>query len=517
MTSQGDIIEEDALPEVASQRYEPVSVLGEGSFAITYHVRDRTSGEDLALKVLRVERIDDWKALELFEREANVLQRLDHPHIPGYADFHRDDEAAVAYLAQCLAPGRSIEEHLSDGVHFGRDELHELARQLLEILTYLETRRPPVVHRDLKPENLLYDGNQVYLVDFGAVREIERQCTGGSTVAGTFGYMAPEQLYGEATPASDLYALAMTLIHIATGIRPDELERDQMRPKFRDRADVSPAFAQLLERMTEPDAGERIQSAQECLQLLKGLDESADHVPAATEDADDAWRQGRDLIEHRGDSDGSDDIPSPVATGDDELSITTDGDARWKVVFRPSWRRRLTGLTPIGSEWALFVKLSGALFAALVIGVLFAALAYEQTIFGLLRGMLPGGHALGTAPLTAIAAAVASVPFLITYLFFFRTFVSERLPRTVDLEIKDGAMAVSASHLHYMRRVRFASPMSAVEVHVQRPSDSPWGVVQLTDDYSNLQLAVPMLTADERDRLYELFDSTSVKHLTEYE
>jgi serine/threonine protein kinase len=95
----------------------------------------------------------------------------------------------------------------------------------------LHARVPPVLHRDIKPANVILrpDGAPV-LVDFGAVRTVFRAAAeGGSTVVGTFGYMPFEQYMGQASPASDLYALGATLLHVITGRGPAEFATPRRR------------------------------------------------------------------------------------------------------------------------------------------------------------------------------------------------------------------------------------------------------------------------------------------------
>ena len=85
MTRESNLSEQfetTELPEAISERFDIVDILGEGGFATTYRARKRSSEQEVALKVIRVEQLDDWKAFELFEREAKVLRRLDYPRIP---------------------------------------------------------------------------------------------------------------------------------------------------------------------------------------------------------------------------------------------------------------------------------------------------------------------------------------------------------------------------------------------------------------------------------------------------
>ena len=266
------------LGSTLSQRYRLAEVLGQGSFGTTYAADDLETGERVAIKVLDLRRVDDWKAVELFEREAKVLAALDHPQIPEYIDFIPVAESHSAYLIQALAPGRSLADRLSAGEHFSQDQVRDLAAQLLDILAYLAERLPPVVHRDLKPGNvLLADDGRCYLVDFGSVRDaVEARAGGGSTVAGTFGYMAPEQLHGDANPTSDLYGLGMTLVHVLTGVEPTELERVRLKVDFRRHVTLDRGFAGFIDRLIEPMPEDRFSSPRAA---ARALERGADLVP----------------------------------------------------------------------------------------------------------------------------------------------------------------------------------------------------------------------------------------------
>jgi eukaryotic-like serine/threonine-protein kinase len=208
---QGDVLRQD---EVLAAKYRIVGVLGRGGSSVTYEAERLQDGVHVALKELRLSRLDDWKVLELFEREARVLANITHPAIPAYVDQFSVErpEGPVFYLAQQLAPGRSLADRVASGWRADEAEVKRIAEVLLDILDYLHSRLPAVYHRDLKPQNIVReDSGKVWLVDFGSVRDIHRTTSGGSTVAGTFGYMAPEQLHGVARAESDLYALGATL------------------------------------------------------------------------------------------------------------------------------------------------------------------------------------------------------------------------------------------------------------------------------------------------------------------
>lgn len=105
------------LGEQAAQRYEILDVLGQGGSGITYRVKDRLTDQQVALKVLTLRQAENWKKIELFEREAQILSQLDHPAIPHYLDYCQVDlpEDRQFYLVQKLAEGTSLADWVHDG------------------------------------------------------------------------------------------------------------------------------------------------------------------------------------------------------------------------------------------------------------------------------------------------------------------------------------------------------------------------------------------------------------------
>jgi serine/threonine protein kinase len=139
----------------------------------------------------------------------------------------------------------------------------------LEILDYLHTRTPPVIHRDIKPSNIVRapDG-RCSLVDFGGVLDHSRD-KGGSTIVGTFGYMAPEQLHGQVTAATDLYALGATIVALAGGIEPEDVPRKGLRMDLdKHLPSLDRGFRAALSAMTDPDPDARPQRARDVVKLL---------------------------------------------------------------------------------------------------------------------------------------------------------------------------------------------------------------------------------------------------------
>ncbi len=245
-------------------------VLGRGGFGTTYAARD-PQGREVAIKQLDLRHVDDWKSVELFEREAAVLQRLNHPRIPNYIDFLPIEADRAGLLIQELAPGTPLDRVLEEEGRLDEERVVSIAQQVLEVLAYLGGLRPPVVHRDIKPANLVLDREGgVRLVDFGAVKDAAgRASTIGSTVAGTFGYMAPEIIRGSGEPRSDLYALGMTMISLLTGLAPTELPSKRLKPEFRGRVQCSVGVLDVIDRLIEPVPDDRYADASAAREALE--------------------------------------------------------------------------------------------------------------------------------------------------------------------------------------------------------------------------------------------------------
>ena len=260
--------------QVLQKRYQLQHKLGDRPAHQTWLAVDlHASGDQqrqVIVKFLAFGGPAQWQDLKLFEREVQVLQTLNHPRIPHYRDsFHLKAPGHwVGFVADYL-PGTSLKTSLGQGQTFTEAEIRQIAEQVLHILLYLHGLSPPVLHRDIKPSNLiLMPDRQVGLVDFGAVQTQATPEGKTFTIVGTYGYTPLEQFGGRTVPASDLYALGATLIHLLTGTAPADLPQQDLRIQFRDRTSVSSTLVQWLERMTEPALERRFSQAQQALAAL---------------------------------------------------------------------------------------------------------------------------------------------------------------------------------------------------------------------------------------------------------
>lgn len=263
--------------ELLQGRYQLQECLAQNAGRQTWIAVDESVSpeEKVIVKFLAFSPEMQWEDFKLFEREAQVLKNLSHPRIPKYRDYFSLDKQAGSglywfALVQDYIPGKSLQNLLDSGRHFTEKEVRSLAVQLLRILCYLHEFSPPVLHRDIKPSNLILgDDRKVYLVDFGAVQEQGAIEGVTFTVVGTAGYAPLEQFWGRAVPASDLYSLGATLIHILTGVTPADLPQKNLKIQFRDRISINPNFVYWIEALTAPDLSQRYPTAQAALNDLK--------------------------------------------------------------------------------------------------------------------------------------------------------------------------------------------------------------------------------------------------------
>jgi serine/threonine protein kinase len=271
--------------QILGDRYEVERQIGKQTGRWTLLARDLQTQEQVVIKLLFLDEALEWDDLKLFEREVETLKALSHPSIPRYLGFfeHQLPNDKALALIQTYVEGKSLEQCLQEQRVFTEAETKQLAKALLRILLYLHGQQPPIVHRDIKPSNILLANRQAYLVDFGSVKSLKGSGdTSAFTVVGTYGYMPPEQFSGRAIPASDLYSLGATLTTMLAGTHPSSLPHKGMKLDFENIADLTPAYAEWLGWLTDPNLEHRAKSAQEALTALEqGIGRPATIAPVA--------------------------------------------------------------------------------------------------------------------------------------------------------------------------------------------------------------------------------------------
>jgi serine/threonine protein kinase len=286
-----------SLGTMLQKRYRVTKILGQGGFGRTYLSQDTACFDELC--VLKEFSPNDRgkdalkKSQELFQREAKVLYQIDHPQIPKFrANF---EEQKRLFLVQEYAEGKTVSktltERLKNNQTFTESEAVTFLTQMLPILAYIHGMG--IVHRDISPDNIIFrDRDKLpVLIDFGVVKagvtqlEASTEIHQGTTV-GKAGYAPTEQLQtGEAYANSDLYALAVTVVVMMTGRKPESLvDKSTMTWKWHQWVPtLTPQFAKILNKMLGRMPTTRYQSATEVLQAIRA---NSDYLgPSATIDS----------------------------------------------------------------------------------------------------------------------------------------------------------------------------------------------------------------------------------------
>src|SRR6266571_328117 len=210
-----------AMPDRAGQQlgnYRLLRLLGRGGFAEVYLGEHVYLKRRAALKVLHTSLEDE--DIDPFLAEAQLLARLNHPHIVRVHDFAV--EQATPFLAMDYALHGTLRQHHPRGSCLSLATTVAYVKQVAAALQYAHNHQ--VIHRDVKPENMLVGASQeVLLSDFGiSLFTLSHEQLSTQNMAGTLPYMAPEQIRGKPGFASDQYALGIVVYEWLCGARPFE-------------------------------------------------------------------------------------------------------------------------------------------------------------------------------------------------------------------------------------------------------------------------------------------------------
>ena len=266
--------------------YRLLEQIGEGAFGVVYRATQPQIGREVAIKAVHPELANHPDFVRRFEREAQIVARLEHPHVVPLYDYWREPDAA--YLVMRYLRGGS----LADLIDAGPLEPARAADVLDQVASALAAaHRQGIVHRDVKPGNVLLDeeGN-AYLTDFGVALDVgSPEKTMGTMMRGTPAYLSPEQIRLEpATPRSDVYALGVVLYEMLTGDHPfpetsltvllDRHLREDLPPVRQARPELPPAVDTAIGRATAKDANDRLSGAPELAAAFREAIEGAASV-----------------------------------------------------------------------------------------------------------------------------------------------------------------------------------------------------------------------------------------------
>jgi eukaryotic-like serine/threonine-protein kinase len=304
-----NLAQEDPLLAVDSMvgPYRVVSVIARGGMGDVYRATDVRLRRDVALKVLAQTKTGDPQRVDRFMQEARVTASLDHPHVIRVYDVGRFDDRA--YLVAELLEGETLRARIARGAM----PVDEVLRIGIEVTRGLAAAHDAgLVHRDLKPDNIfLTRSGGTKILDFGIAKlaQDDTKRDGFATltgvVLGTAGYLAPEQIRGDAIDArADLFALGAVLFEMLTGTRAfardhlvDTLHailHDSPSDALAERGDMPPALVDIVLRLLEKSSEARVQSSSDLIAALESIETRSAPQPPWTRVAH-RWRQARRL------------------------------------------------------------------------------------------------------------------------------------------------------------------------------------------------------------------------------
>ena len=258
---------------VLQTRYQVRSVLSGGGQGAIYLAQALRFGNDQCIvKELRESFADPSErqsAIQMFQSEANMLQRLNHQQIPKVMD--RFEEHGKQYIVMAYVQGETLDAVLQREGSPGLPEEHVLGwvDQICEVLEYLHSQNPPVIFRDLKPSNVMLgpDGH-IGLIDFGISRFFKPGQTSDTWNLGTAGYAPPEQFgKGQTDVRSDVYALGAMAHQLLTG-RDPSITLFQFPPLRKVNSSISGDIEAVIGKALALDPANRYQSIREMREAL---------------------------------------------------------------------------------------------------------------------------------------------------------------------------------------------------------------------------------------------------------
>jgi Tol biopolymer transport system component len=276
--------------------YEIVAPIGAGGMGEVYRARDTRLQRDVAIKVLPAGSVAEPDRRTRFEYEARAAAALNHPNIVAVFDFGTEDDAP--YIVSELLDGETVAERLRRGPLPVRNAV-EYAVQIARGLAAAHDRN--IVHRDLKPANVfLTTDGRAKILDFGLAKltqpltalptdSVVPTTPAGTTPGiafGTVGYMAPEQVRGQAVDhRADIFAFGVLLYEMVTGTRAFEREtppetltailREDLPEAPLTARHVPPALGRIIRRCVEKNPSGRFQSALDLAFALEATDSAS--------------------------------------------------------------------------------------------------------------------------------------------------------------------------------------------------------------------------------------------------
>lgn len=255
-------------------KYKILSIIGQGGMSTVYLAINERANKPWAIKEVRKNGVSNYEIVkQSLVMETDMLKQLSHPYLPSIVDVIDSDECFL--IVMDYIEGNTLLRAIEENGAQPQDKVIKWAKELCDVLSYLHTRKSPIIYRDLKPANIMLkpDGT-ITLIDFGTARTFKKDRVEDTTCLGTRGYAAPEQFggRGQTDERTDIYNLGATLYHLVTGHNPGEAPYE-MYPIRQWNPTLSAGLEQIILKCTQLNPKDRYQSSAQVMYDLEHYSE----------------------------------------------------------------------------------------------------------------------------------------------------------------------------------------------------------------------------------------------------
>ena len=255
-------------------KYKILNKIGQGGMSVVYLAMNERANKQWAIKEVRKDGVQNFEVVKQgLIAETEMLKKLSHPNLPSIIDVIDGDGTFL--IVMDYIEGRHLESVVKEYGAQSQEDVIEWAKQLCDVLSYLHSRKPPIIYRDMKPSNvMLKPDGKVMLIDFGTAREFKENSVADTTCLGTQGYAAPEQYggHGQTDTRTDIYCLGATLYHLLTGHNPSEPPYEMYPIRYWN-PELSSGLEEIILKCTQKNPDDRYQNCGELLYALEHYNE----------------------------------------------------------------------------------------------------------------------------------------------------------------------------------------------------------------------------------------------------
>ena len=255
-------------------KYKILNKIGQGGMSVVYLAMNERANKQWAIKEVRKDGVQNFEVVKQgLIAETEMLKKLSHPNLPSIIDVIDGDGTFL--IVMDYIEGRHLESVVKEYGAQSQEDVIEWAKQLCDVLSYLHSRKPPIIYRDMKPSNvMLKPDGKVMLIDFGTAREFKENSVADTTCLGTQGYAAPEQYggHGQTDARTDIYCLGATLYHLLTGHNPSEPPYEMYPIRYWN-PELSSGLEEVILKCTQKNPDDRYQNCGELLYALEHYNE----------------------------------------------------------------------------------------------------------------------------------------------------------------------------------------------------------------------------------------------------